>query len=190
MPESNEVQIAQLLQQGLEAYGAGDFSRAFLAWNEVLELDPGNEEAMDYLRDADRREKPRDGRQEDAEKTLLNDARGLLRSGGAESALEFLMSADTSGQFECEAMIELLRATLYQQYQGALGDPMRVPRVLAGMETEMRNRNLPASAGFLLSMIDGETPLCDLVSLSGMDRIDAMRLVSGMFGAGILEWVE
>jgi hypothetical protein len=39
-------------------------------------------------------------------------------------------------------------------------------------------------------MIDGATTLGDLVSVSGMDRFDAMRSISQMFAAGILEWAE
>ena len=39
MNESSETKIAGMLQQGLEFYGAGDFSRAFLIWGEVLELE-------------------------------------------------------------------------------------------------------------------------------------------------------
>jgi hypothetical protein len=39
-------------------------------------------------------------------------------------------------------------------------------------------------------MVDGVTPLSDLLSLSGMDRFEAMRSVCGMRDAGILEWDE
>ena len=54
---SKEAKISSLLQQGLECYGTGDLARAFLLWNEVLALDRENEEALDYIRDADRRAK-------------------------------------------------------------------------------------------------------------------------------------
>jgi hypothetical protein len=190
MGESSEAKIAGMLQEGLEFYGAGDFSRAFLTWNEVLELDPDNEEALDYLRDADRRSKPRDGAFEGARRSPVDEARGLLRSEDAESALEYLMSARTDGRLDCEAMAELLRASLFTQYQEELGDLSRVPRVVGGSESQFRNRNLPASAGFLLSMIDGETQVSDLVSVSAMDPFETMRSLSCMFKADILEWVE
>ena len=55
MAQTNEDNVAKLLQQGLELYGTGEIPRAFMLWNEALELDPGNEEALDYIRDADRR---------------------------------------------------------------------------------------------------------------------------------------
>jgi hypothetical protein len=190
MSESSEAKIASMLQQGLEFYGAGDFSRAFLTWTEVLELDPGNEEALDYLRDADRRSKPRGDALDGVRRSLVDEARSLLRSENAEAALELLMSAGTRGRLDCEAMAELLRASLFAQYQTKLGDPSQIPRLVSGSDLDFRNRNLPASAGFLLSMVDGETRLGDLVSLSGMDPFETMRSLCRMFDAGILEWVR
>ncbi len=188
MDQSKETKIASMLASGLEFYGAGDFARAFLTWNEVLELDPGNEEALDYLRDADRRAKPRDSSIELGQRSLIDDARGVVRSEGAEAAFELLMSAGLESHLECQAMIELLRANLFAGYQSELGDASRVPCLVNGADGDLCGRNLPPSAAFLLSMIDGQTPLDDLMSVSGMDRFDAMRSISRMFGAGILEW--
>ena len=59
MDEAKQKKVAGLLQHGLELYGTGEVAKAFLVWNEVLQLDPGNEEALDYMRDADRRARPR-----------------------------------------------------------------------------------------------------------------------------------
>jgi len=179
-----------MLQQGLEFYGAGEFSRAFLTWSEVLELDPGNEEALDYLRDADRRAKPRGGALDGVRRSLVDEARSLLRSENAEAALELLVNAGTKGRLDFEAMIELLRAFMFAEYQAEYGGLSRVPQLVAGAETELRGRNLPANAGFMLSMIDGQMSIGDLLSVSGMDRFEAMRTISRMFGAGILEWSQ
>ena len=85
-------------------------------------------------------------------------------------------------------MIELLRARLFQRYRAELGDLSQVPRVVAGEKNDLQSRNLPSSVGFLLSMIDGATPLCDLVSVSGMDRFEALRAVCRLHQAGIVTW--
>ena len=84
-------------------------------------------------------------------------------------------------------MVELLRAKLYRSYLEKTQGRECVPRVV-GDGAGLEGRNLPPSAGFLLSMVDGITPLDDLVSVSGMDRFDALRSMQRMQAAGILEW--
>ena len=188
MSDAHEEKISSLLQQGLELYGTGDIARAFLVWSEVLQLDPGNEEALDYMRDADRRGKPRGGNAELGSPSIVEDARRLLRSENEEAALELLANAPGEGGLEHEAMTELLRASLFRRYRQELGDLSQVPRIVSGEGSDLLSRNLPPSAGFLLSMIDGATPLCDLISVSGMDRFEALRAVFQMHQAGIVAW--
>jgi len=188
MSESDAQKIASLLQQGLEFYGTGDVGRAFMAWGEVLELEPGNEEALDYMRDADRRAKPRGGNADLGQPTLVETARRLLQSGDAESAYELMSSAPTERTLEHEAMTELLRASLYGGYRAELGDLSQVPTVVSGKGTDVSGRNLPPNVGFLLSMIDGATSLADLISVSGMDRFESLRAISRMHAAGFITW--
>jgi len=188
MTQADEDKVATLLQKGLECYGTGDVARAFMFWNEALELDPGNEEALDYMRDADRRSKPR-GESLDASTSIVEDARRLVHVENEEAGLELLTSMPSNGHLDVEAMIELLRARLLRGYLAELGDLSQVPRVV-GEGGNLRGRNLPPSAGFLLSMVDGMTPLSDLVSVSGMDRFEALRSVHRMHEVGILEWDE
>jgi hypothetical protein len=188
MSDVDAQKLSSLLQQGLELYGTGDVAQAFLLWGEVLELDPGNEEALDYMRDADRRAKPRGGNAEIGNPTLVENARRLMRSGDAEAALELLSSAPGEHGLEHEGMIELLRAALFTGYRAELGDLGQIPQVVPGQVGELESRNLPPSVGFLLSMIDGVTPLGDLISVSGMDRFEALRAVSRLRQAGIVEW--
>ena len=187
MTQANEARVAKLLQEGLELYGAGEVGRAFMLWNEVLELDPGNEEALDYMRDADRRSRPRVGESGDGTPSIVEDARRLVHAQDEEAALELLQSAPAGGSIESEAMVELLRARLFQRYQASVGDLDVVPRTV-GDGSSLQGRNLPPSAGFLLSMIDGVTPLADLVSVSGMDRFEALRSIHRMHEAGLVEW--
>ena len=188
MARADEDRVASLLQQGLESYGTGDVAGAFRCWNEALELEPGNEEALDYMRDADRRSKPRGG-SADGGLRILEDARRMVQAEGEEAGLDLLMNAPATGRLEIEAMIELLRARLFHRYLEQFGDLSQVPRI-ASDRRDLRERNLPPAAGFLLSMIDGLTPLGDLVTVSGMDRFETLRSVHRMHQAGILEWVK
>ena len=187
MTQAKETKVAQLLQEGLELYGAGEVGRAFVLWSEVLDLDPGNEEALDYMRDADRRARPRPGEGAGAMPSIVEDARRLVHAHDEEAALELLQSAPAGGSVESEAMIELLRAKLFQKYQAAIGTLDCVPRT-SGDASSIQGRNLPPSAGFLLSMVDGMTPLADLMTVSGMDRFEALRSIHRMHEAGIVEW--
>ncbi len=188
MSDVDAQRISSLLQQGLEFYGTGDVARAFLLWGEVLELDPGNEEALDYMRDADRRAKPRGGNVEIGNPSLVENARRLLQSDDAEAAFELLVSAPGENTLEHEGMVELLRAMLFRGYRAELGDLSQVPKVVSGQDGGLRGHNLPPSVGFLLSMIDGVTLLSDLISVSGMDRFEALRAISRLHRAGIVEW--
>ncbi|MBJ21656.1 MAG: hypothetical protein GY910_11185 [bacterium] len=187
MTEANVHKVASLLQQGLELYGTGDIARAFLLWNEALEIDPGNEEALDYMRDADRRSKPRGQSHEAGEASIVEAARRLLRAEGGEAAHELLTNAPAGGSLEAEAMTELLRAHLFRLYHADLRSLTQIPR-LVGEVGDLQDRNLPPSAGFLLSMVDGVTALADLISVSGMDRFETLRSIYRMHEAGILEW--
>jgi len=190
MDDSMENKVSELLQQGLELYGTGEVSQAFLLWREVMRLDPGNAEALDYIRDADRRSKPRGDGPKAAERDVVDEARRFIHAENEEAALELLSNAPHAGGMEAEAMVELLRARLYHRYRMSLGDLSRTPRVSRDAAADLGSRNLPPSAGFLLSMVDDSTPLCDLVSVSGMDRFEALRSVYQMVEAGILEWEE
>jgi len=189
MSEMTEIKVSKLLQQGLELYGTGDVAQAFLLWNEVLEVDPGNEEALDYMRDADRRSKPRGESVDSPSVSIVDGARRLLRTENEEAALELLASAPAGGSLESEAMIELLRAGLFRRYCAELGDLTQVPRTVRAT-SDLQGHNLPPSAGFLLSMVDGVMSLSDLVSVSGMDRFEALRSIYRMHAANILEWDE
>jgi hypothetical protein len=61
-----------------------------------------------------------------------------------------------------------------------------VPHVLLGPDRILRF-DLPPSAGFVLSMIDGNTAVEDLVPLTGMDPFDALATLGRLQDAGIIE---
>jgi tetratricopeptide (TPR) repeat protein len=66
MADETTEDIALWLQQGLDAYGVGDTETAIRVWRRVLEADPQNSEALDFLDTAERREFPRGEEGEDA----------------------------------------------------------------------------------------------------------------------------
>ena len=68
----------------------------------------------------------------------------------------------------------------------ALGDLSGVPEVAANPK-EITQFNLSPDAGFLLSQVDGETTIEQLVSLAGTDPFQALRTLDRLISAGIVE---
>ena len=52
-------------------------------------------------------------------------------------------------------------------------------------KAEVRLFNLPADAGFLLSLVDGKTTIQEIVSISGMDAFDSFRILKCLLDAKI-----
>jgi hypothetical protein len=189
MSESKDEQIARLLRAGLDYFGDGDDVQAVDSWRQVLELDPGNAEARDFLADA-----PRSGPAKEilealeTAQSVIGDARGLVRGDQLEGALELMQSGsvEAGSNLEIEALIELARVELVKRYRDRLGDMASVP-VVQGDPKRLTQFNLPANAGFLLSLLDGSTAVADLITLSGMDAFDALRTIVGLVDAGIVE---
>ena len=59
-----------------------------------------------------------------------------------------------------------------------------IPRVVADKAAVMRF-NLPADAGFLLSLVDGQTTIQEIVSIAGMDAFDAFRILKNLLEVNI-----
>jgi len=195
MGEANSQTIATLLQEGLDHYAEGREEEARACWSEVLFLAPDNPEARDYLQTLDDAEPEAEGggaghgpsgRPADTA-SLVEDALKLMREGDLESALELLelASRHEGDRLELQGYLDLVRSRLLSGYRERVGGMQAVPVVqLAG--ADIRKFNLPAPAGFLLSLVDGHTSVEELVSLSGLDPFETLRTLSGLLEAGIL----
>ena len=195
MSDPEQEQIEQLLSKGLDHYAEDDVSAAIVTWNRVLELDPGNAQALDYIRNADRRsaagsaaDEPAAGAGASANQTLLREARVLMAESQWAAALELMRGGEhqDAQALDVEAMIDLARSRLFLEHRATVGDLSSVPRLKADAGA-LTNYNLPTDAGFLLSMVDGMTSVEDLVSLSGMDAFDTLHSLCGLLEAGIVE---
>lgn len=194
MGESKDERVARLLQDGLDHYGLDEISAAILAWEKALELDPNNAEALDYVRNADRRSKPRPPKREKmavAVAALLQEARNLMHQEEYGAALDLLRSASGPGfsDLEFETMVELIRSRLYRRYTERVVDMQRIPMLKSGGQ-DLTSFNLPPNAGFLISMLDGMTSLADVISLAGMDAFEALHTLNSLLDAGIVELQE
>ena len=191
MHESNSQEITQLLAEGLDHYGDDAIGKAIQTWRRVFEIDPHNAEARDYIQTADRRDQrrlPAEEQMADDARHIVHEARTLIDKGDWEGALDLLRSMGDSAPMalEYQATLELVRGRLLQQYSERLGSLEQVP-ALRGTPGDLTSFNLPSDAGFVISLIDGTTPVTDLISLSGMDAFEALRIVGNLLDADIVE---
>jgi len=187
MTESLEERIARLLAEGLELFGQDRIDSAAACWREVLALDPEHREARDYLESAGFVPPP-SGRTPDATRELLAEALAQAAAGEADEAFPLLRTAAEAapGDLELQASLELVRAHLYVSYRERTGHGACRPRVRVAA-SQLLQFNLPPDAGFVLSMVDGQTRVDELITVSGMDPFDALHLLFRLERAGIVE---
>jgi tetratricopeptide (TPR) repeat protein len=190
MAESIEGQISHLMEEGLRHYGEGRTDRAVACWREVLRLDPAHPGAQDYLGTAgfDTGEIELFEASGEEDTSLVVDALELFRKGDAQESLELFetLARENPERMEIQGYFELVRSHLFGYYRERIADASRVLKIKITPKEIMRF-NLPANAGFLLSMVDGNTSVNEILALSGMDPFDAIRLVSNLLEAGIVE---
>ncbi len=198
MGESEAAKIQRLIRDGLDRFGSGEASEAIARWEEVLAIDPQNANALDYLEAArgdgetDGRDVGRDdNRNEEPEREvtrLLEEAQNLLGNDDLEGALSVFRAAANRDpdRIEIESYIDMVRGRLVQRYRDRVGDTGAAPRMVID-PSELTAFDLPADAGFMLSLVDGKTSIDELIALSGMDAFEALRILNELVAAGIAE---
>lgn len=111
-----------------------------------------------------------------AERYALGDFTGALR------AAELLLGI-SPGHTEASRYAQSSRERLEQLFSSRLGPLTRVPRV-AVPEHEIRWLGLDHRAGFLLSRVDGHHTIEEVLDISGMPRLEALKTLSELVGAG------
>ena len=94
--------------------------------------------------------------------------------------------ADDARQSEVRNMVAESRANLLRMYEAKIGSLDQVPRVRVSSE-EIIWLNLNHRAGFILSQVDGTVTYEDLVSLSGMPRLDTVRILTELLDQNVIE---
>lgn len=94
---------------------------------------------------------------------------------GALEAAEKVLAA-TPGHAEADRVADECRESLAHLCENKLGSLDRVPFVVVARE-ELKFLALDHRAGFLLSHVDGVSTLETILDVSGMPRLDAMRIL-------------
>lgn len=186
MSESPEQNIARLMAEGLDHYGQDQVPEAVECWRAVLRFDPRHQVALDYL-DAAGFSRPEEAPEPDAV-SLAESAEAHIEAGEWSEALELLGAhvLRSPEDLDAQVRLELLRSQQHTAHRERVGDGNGIPQVTMGPDEVLRF-NLPANAGFVLSMIDGHTSVSDLVALTGMDPFDALLVFTRLVDAGIVE---
>jgi hypothetical protein len=95
---------------------------------------------------------------------------------GAMEIAEELLSRDPDHP-DARECIERSRSALHAAYTNKLGSLDRVP-VLAIAREQLRWLTIDHRAGFILSHVDGMSNLEEIVDVSGMPELDALRILS------------
>jgi hypothetical protein len=112
----------------------------------------------------------------------------LLEAGNYSSALvlaESVLVSDPkhAGALECA---EFSRAALGDRYLENLGGRLAIPRVVMNPE-EVRSAALDHRSGFLLSFIDGSMTIEEVLDVSSMPELDALRIMFELRMQGIIQ---
>lgn len=84
---------------------------------------------------------------------------------------------------------EACRTKLAQLYQSRLGPPSRVPKV--GVDpTDVRWLGLDHQAGFLLSQIDGQQSIEEIIDVSGMSRLATLKILVELLDMGAIRFTD
>ena len=113
-----------------------------------------------------------------ADRYALGDFTGALR------AAELLLGKHPD-DVEARRYASSSRDRLAQHYTSRLGSMGRVPRV-AVPDSEVRWLGIDHKAGFLLSRVDGAHSLEEIVDMSGMPRLEALKMLAELLESGAI----
>jgi hypothetical protein len=118
---------------------------------------------------------------------LLQGVDELLALGDAPSATELLRRAEEFSPEDARLAAARERFARAQQaeLEAKLGDLKRVPRVRLSPRALMRLR-LDAREGFVLSRIDGRLSCEALFSVSGMSRLETLRVLAQLLDQDVI----
>jgi hypothetical protein len=133
----------------------------------------------------------------------INPVRAAADAAFADRMLERLAAADYAGTLiAAEALLvchplngdvldcaEMARSELRKIYLARLGSLDRIPHVAMGTQG-LLTLSLDFRAGFLLSRVDKQTSLAEIVDRCGLAKLDALRILSELYLQRVLGFVE
>ena len=177
--------ILHIFESGLDSFAQGDFVAAQKMWKKVLEADPGNELAMDYIR-AIEEEVPFEDKKV-IYRELLEEAIGLIGKNQFDPAYELLQMIlhENPEDGKAQKFLDTTKGLLLKDYLNEVGDTSSAVTMKKNME-EIMKINLTKESAYIISMIDGNSSVDELLALSGIDRFLFMRNLTMLLRNGIV----
>jgi hypothetical protein len=117
--------------------------------------------------------------------TGLRESRGDAAAMAAEMALQLGEQSRSTGI--C-AIIEPMRPLFERAFCACIGDMKNAP-IRAIPSEDLANHGFDNRAAFLMSRMDGNINVADLLEMAGMPRFDALRLIAAMKRAQAVDMV-
>lgn len=155
-----------------------------------LAFDPIDARAAEILEEVDAGappDEPRDDQTRRRIAALLERAvqwNAIGETEKAVAAVDLAMSEDPNSALG-QKLITRNRETITNVFQGYLGDLERMPQLARPLH-ELQDAPISPRAAFLLSRIDGTLTLDELLDVSGMPRVEALRHLCQLYLRGIL----
>jgi len=156
----------------------------------VLSFDPIDARAAQIIDEVDRNAPASEPREEKTRRrisTLIDQAQVWAATSEldkAVAAIDLALSEDPNSAL-AQKLIHRNRDTIMAVFQGFLGDLARQP-MLARPLHELGAAPISPRAAFLLSRVDGNLSLDEILDVSGMPRLEAYRYLCQLFLRGIL----
>lgn len=104
--------------------------------------------------------------------------------GGAILLSEAVL-ADDPENASAKRYLEACRSTLANIYLTHLGGGAEIPRIVMSSE-QLRCMNLDRWGAFVMSRVDGESSIDDIIDIAGMPRLDALRILYELLQQGVI----
>jgi len=123
--------------------------------------------------------------------SLIKGARDLLELDDHTGAMDLIEKAAELAPDDpmVQKLKENSEVVLQSMYESKLGRLNARPKLLLRPD-EIIWLNLDHRAGFVLAQIDGSVTYEDLLAICGMSRLDTLRILSQLVGAGVIAGVQ
>jgi len=189
-------EIQQLLERGLHYYGLGEIPQALSYWRRVLEHDPTNRTAAEYIEIATGQALPVSTaeimlppmpEQPPSFSAEFVDGQQRLFAGDWDRAVQAFEAANANDPDHplYWPHVELARARLIKEVIDELDGSF--PRLAVPVTQLLSRKDITQEDGFVLSLINGDLGLSDLVSLSPLPRYATYAILHRLLAEQLVE---